>query len=510
MSRQQYKIAGKKGLIMMSVILLMVVLAASSCKKFLSTYSQNKVFIQTAADLDELLLGDGYMSVFNQENPPFWVDLLDDDVEENPSSIVSGANLIFESAGIHHWQQLPFTKSDGSAWEDGYYTAMYKKISVLNTILYNIPGIQQKGEPADTLQRISGEAHFLRAYYYFILSNFYGRPYSVSTAANDLSVPLKTDPAVEDKRFARSSVKQVYEQIVKDLLDSERELATHNQQSAIRANQASAQALLSRVYLYMEDYENAITYANKVIGKNPYRVVNQNNFASGTAFLKKASTETIFALPDRGQLGLSYRMFSSGDVSRIDNFRVSPDLKNSYTANDLRLQVFFLHSPSGELLTRKGGTTPDLIEEMLIRLPELYLIKAEALAVLGRTGEAVNALQELRKNRFKPEHLTAITETGAALVNYIRDERRRELCFEWQRWFDLKRYGVNAKFPFGKAIRHISYAYDNAGRYIQGYYELKAYEQDKPAYVIPIPRVEIEFNAGALSNEPRPDRPLIR
>ncbi len=82
-------------------------------------------------------------------------------------------------------------------------------------------------------------------------------------------------------------------------------------------------------------------------------------------------------------------------------------------------------------------------DEYVIRLPEILLNKAEALAALGRNEEAINTIQELRKKRFRPEHLTAITETGAGLVQFIREERRRELCFEWHRWFDLRRYAVN-------------------------------------------------------------------
>ncbi|HVK48754.1 MAG TPA: RagB/SusD family nutrient uptake outer membrane protein, partial [Pseudobacter sp.] len=94
--------------------------------------------------------------------------------------------------------------------------------------------------------------------------------------------------------------------------------------------------------------------------------------------------------------------------------------------------------------------------------------------------------------------------------NFIREERRRELCFEMLRWFDLRRYGVNDRFPSGKTIRHTSYAYNSSGRFIQGYFELKPYDQDKAAYVMPIPDTEIDFNNGAISNEPRPERPLIR
>ena len=161
------------------------------------------------------------------------------------------------------------------------------------------------------------------------------------------------------------------------------------------------------------------------------------------------------------------------------------------------------------MLARKSGKDQvNLSDQTTIRLPELYLTKAEALAILGREAEAIATLQELRKKRFAPENLTDIGLNNEALVNFIRDERRRELCFEQHRWFDLRRYGVNSKFPYGKFIRHRSYAYNSSGRYIQGYYELKPYTQDQAAYVLPIPDREIEFSHGAITNESRPERPL--
>lgn len=507
MSKQPYrtKDTGSTIPVFIALVVLTLVVTGSSCKKFLASYSQNQAFLETAADLDELITGEAYNS-----STPVWVNLLDDDTEENPSSNISGPGPAFTYGSLHHWQSLPFTKSDGLQLEDTYYTGLYRFISALNTVLYNIPRMREKGEPADTLQRISGEAHYLRANYYFILVNLYGKPYHTATASTDYGIPLKTDPAVEDKLFARNTVKQVYDQILSDLLASEQELAPFNQQLTIRTNQATAQALLSRVYLHMEDYENALAFANKVINRPRYRIANLNNPIAGKGFLSSTSPETIFYMPSPGPGGLPYIMFSSSFTSSRDNYKVAPDLKNSFSVNDLRTNAFFEQSSSGEFLTRKGGPTPDLIEESLVRLPELYLNKAEALAALGRNEEAVTALQELRKNRFRPEHLTAVTATGAELVNFIRDERRRELCFEWRRLFDLRRYGANTRYPFEKTIRHISYDYNNSGRFVQGFYELKPYSQDKAAYVLPIPAPEIEFNRGVLFNEERPARPLMR
>ena len=73
--------------------------------------------------------------------------------------------------------------------------------------------------------------------------------------------------------------------------------------------------------------------------------------------------------------------------------------------------------------------------DFLIRLPEVILNKAEALAMLTRDGDAKTELEKLRSKRFAAA--PSVTATGEALIDFIRDERCRELCFEGHRWFDL-------------------------------------------------------------------------
>lgn len=486
-------------------ILCLLITGTTSCKKFLASYSQNRVFVQTATDLDELMIGQGYY----KEQPDWFLFLMDDDVE---LGLPTGKTQ-FRFSGIHFWQPNPLIGSDGvSSLTDKFFNRIYLKIAGVNVVLHNIPLLQEKNEPSDTLRRLSGEAHFLRAYYYFMLVNAYGKPYQPGTATSDPGIPIKDNPEIEDKFFSRNTVKEVYDQVVKDLLDAEKELEGFNQSSIVRANQAAAQALLSRVYLYMEDYENAISYADKVIGNRNYQLFDLNKYVEGSEFATRSNPENIFTM---GSSDIGAIMQILSDPSSGESYRASGDLVMNYSQQDLRLNAFFKQSSSGYLKVAKKRlaretVTSDVSDAWLLRFSELYLNKAEALAILGRDAEAISTLQELRKNRFKPEDLTGIAAAGQELVNFTRDERRREFCFESQRWFDLRRYAVNTKFPFSKTIRHIYYEYSDNGYYQNGYYELKPYEQDKATYIFPIPPEEIEFNNGFLTNEPRPERPLIQ
>lgn len=508
MIRKKYTNKGRSfNRILLAAFIIM--LTTSGCKKFLAGYSQNRNFLQSTSDLEEILLGQGYM-IFP---PPFYVHQLDDDAERNPSTdlFTVGNSPVFKYFGVTFWQEQPYVNNQGKAFEDPYFTYIYRSIAALNTILHDIPKMRSNGEPEDQLQRISGEAHFLRAWNYFNLNNVYGKPYNAATAAADYSVPLKTDPAIEDKRFSRNKVKEVFDLIVSDLLTAEKELENFKDRGGVRPETVTVQALLSRVYLYMADYEKANNYADKVISTGKYRVWDLNNFPQGAYFSHRSSPEIIFCFPLPGSSELSGMMNPSNTSGSPDNFMVSADLRSSYTENDLRLSVFFQKAPAGEVLYRK---TPyllnDIREDLLFRFSEILLNKAEALAALGRNEEAAATIQDLRKRRFKPEQLTAVTQTGAALVKFIREERRRELCFECHRWMDLRRYAVNPDFPFEKSIRHISYAYTLTGRVVEGYYELKPYSQDKAAWLLPLPKSEIELSQGELQNEQRPKRQLIQ
>ena len=207
----------------------------------------------------------------------------------------------------------------------------------------------------------------------------------------------------------------------------------------------------------------------------------------------------------------------STPISQALSFQASEDLLQCYAAGDLRRTAFFkssLHAaiPDKYKTWVDYNDTDEVGMDFLIRLPEVILNKAEALAMLNRDGEAKTELEKLLSKRFAVA--PSVTETGEALIDFIRDERRRELCFEGHRWFDLRRYAVNSIRPLPEnfRIRHQNNDYEANSMtwYENGYYELNAYTQDHAAWIVPIPNYAIEFNRGELQNEIRPNRELIR
>ncbi|SIQ61605.1 SusD family protein [Chryseobacterium sp. RU37D] len=165
-------------------------------------------------------------------------------------------------------------------WNTGY-----KAIIGCNKIITRFA----QGKDADTDQLI-GENYFLRAYVYFSLVNMFGRPYNQGPA--NLGVPLKTSDDVNDLP-PRATVGAVYDQVISDLKKAE-QLMTINKPN-IYATKEAAQALLSRVYLYMENNDQAIEYANKVINSGKFSLLSKTELPLYSTKTPEINAETIFA-----------------------------------------------------------------------------------------------------------------------------------------------------------------------------------------------------------------------
>ena len=142
-----------------------------------------------------------------------------------------------------------------------------------------------------------------------------------------------------------------------------------------------------------------------------------------------------------------------------------------------------------------------------LRAAEAWLNKAEACAMQdGKAADACTALNELRRNRIAD--YADQQYTGTELIDQVRLERRKELCFEGQRWFDLRRYAVCTAHPYKRTITHVLNVPDsNKGTYRYSYvYNL---EPDDPAYVFAIPSDIQEFDK--LEKNPRQKRePVLK
>lgn len=489
-----------------------------SCGNFLEEYSQDLTYARTAKDLDELLVGSGYMEVQNagsrlpalgSESSYFfpWLYVIDDDAEIDFEYNNDSRECLMN---FYLWGEYPYTHQEEVVKDDSW-KRMYKHISVVNVILDKASTINDLPEELD---RIKGECHFLRASFYYFLVNFYAKPYSKTTASKELGVPIKLTEFIEDIYFRRNSVEEVYALILSDLTKAVELLKGKRMKSVYRANYYAAQAFMSRICLYMEDYDGVIAATDEVL-KGSYSLLDYNglgDFVNEDETIStnyKDSPETIFS---QGGNAID----RSGGIMYRNYFKTSPDLLELYDeANDLRKKYYFYNDWA------KTKTYPCKIKDVregivssnfLLRLPEVLLNRAEALAMKDRWGEAKALLNDLRAKRIaKADYYPVPAADGKETIDFIRNERRRELCFEGQRWFDLRRYAVNTKYPFTKEIVHDTYIYD-ANLFMvvyAGSVKLNKYGSE-PAYVLPIPKHVIEYNRGQIvDNEIRPARQIF-
>ena len=353
------------------------------------------------------------------------------------------------------------------------------------------------------------------------MTNFYGLPYAKATADKDLAVPLKLTEYIEDKYWARNTVAEVYEAIVNDLKQATVLLKGAEQTTVYQANEAAARLLLSRVYLYMERWDDAVAQCDSIISLDKYSYLDLRQRDSTKSSTFAGSPETIFS---QGTYCMDFIMSetysSNPDYNYHYGYVVSEDLLNTYDPKDLRADIYItetrLFDGTYRCIKLKDKKTEGYVSDMfLLRYPEVILNKAEALAMAGHESESKECLQELREYRFKASDLTTISETGDDYIQFVRDERRRELCFEGHRWFDLRRYAVSSVHPYSKEIVHPHYdrwrgeGFGNAANQYQfaGNYRLKKYSEET-AYVLPIPEYAMTYNNGVLVQNERKKREI--
>lgn len=309
----------------------------------------------------------------------------------------------------------------------------YATILRLNVVL---DGIERYGKRFDPkiIENLKGQVLFQRARIFYDLVQTFSPPFDKTNDLNGLGIPLRLSSDVTIPSV-RPSVKDVYEKIIQDLQESER-ILPESQDFLTRPSRPGAGALLARVYLNMEEYQQAIEAGNRVLSIKDNLV--DFNTLSKTANFIGVNTEVLFL------------SFYSGVSQLTTNYLIDADLYNLYDENDLRKQIYF--SKSGELIRFKGtyGNTQSNIFTGLA-IDEVYLIRAECYARTGALLAAFKDLNDLLRTRWKKNNgvstyvdLVPGNETDALKI--IFREKRKELIQRNVRWSDLRRLNKDSRF----------------------------------------------------------------
>lgn len=318
------------------------------------------------------------------------------------------------------------------------WRSLYSVIYQSNALIENISISQNLTEKFK--QQILGEAFFLRSLSYFYLVNIYG----------DVPLILSTKVSLTSTK-PRDSVAVIYNQITNDLLQAKANLpADYLSSGKVRANKWAAAALLSKVYLYVGKWQQAIQESSEIISSGDYDInVNIND-----VFLND-SQESILQFWTRDGYTTEGTLFIPGSNS-APTYPITKNLLNAFEKDDQR-KAFWLDSVQVTEIYYypfKYKNRSNLLingEEYLscLRLGEQYLIRAEAETQLNDINEGQADLNIIR-NRAGLANTLASDKNS--LLSAIEAEYRIEFFCEWgHRFFDLKRFGnINNVIPILK------------------------------------------------------------
>jgi len=376
----------------------------------------------------ELKYTDDYQNMLNNslqvEQSFYYPVLASDDIGSTDDVYLN--RLYTADANAYTW------KADiaGDNAEDQDWARLYNQNYKFNLIASEV--LQSERGTAEQKRSIFAQAKVHRALNYFYLVNIYAKQYDAATAAIDLGVPLLTSPDLFAS-LQRASVQAVYDQIIADLTSAIVDLpvkANYN----ILASQTAAKGILARVYLQMGNYQEAARYAEETLA-NQSGLVNLNNYIA-------APNTYPYVLNDPEEIFIK----TLGNASPV--LSLNPELLALFEPGDLRKELFTADGSAFGTWSAFAGTGYWKHRIMLLsfkvtngpNVPEMMLIKAEALVRGGSYAQALPILDQLREQRFRPQDFNSLTATSQqAALQLVINERRKELMAKGLRWFDQKR-----------------------------------------------------------------------
>ena len=463
----------------MILLLCAMMVATTSCDDFLDITPDGQVkrdpLLSTPEGIEDAMYG-VYAQMRQQT-------LYGQELHFSTLEILSQTLWCYGNTGVTAMGGYKWEHSSVKSVFEGVWTAMYKNISNVNSIL-DAPLVANATEYPYTLYR--GEALGMRAFMHFDLVRLFAAQYTVNPAAG--GIPYATEFSLKTPEF--ESLAKNYEHIVADLLEAEALLADEEDYAGsgnfmldrqIHFNLHAVRATLARVYLTMGNNEMAALYAQKVISGGKFSLKEKTEVVNDLAGVLSRK-ETIFGIYFPG-----FYTNVSGKLQQVTSY-YSLDLRDDFmelyerdaSGLDFRTMAYFSESGVGDDVKYRLCKLTDIYElnnmpsdrpaELilgvnLIRLPEMYYIAAEAL--LDSDYDTALALyNDVRMHRG----LDPLEADKTLTVELLNDERYKEMIGEGQTYFNMKRQNLPILSHDGKST----------------------YNPADGIYSIPVPDVEIE------------------
>ncbi|WP_010136605.1 RagB/SusD family nutrient uptake outer membrane protein [Ochrovirga pacifica] len=369
----------------------------------------------------------------------------------------------------------------GMIWRN----ALEALVNVNNMLEYQPALLEKFPSNEQELTQIKAEALFLRALIHFDLVRVYAQPYNYTNDASHLGVPVLTKTPSSDDHVPRKTVNEVYQQIEKDL--KEAALLFENSDdatSSFYASKNAVHALLARMYLYMENWEQAINYASLVIDSTP---LSQGQDYLDMFLKIENDDESLFKL--NGNLKTPYinKFYNQETPLAIASTKLT-NLLNENT-EDIRLDLIDTETLTSLKFLKPFSNIGEIKDNdyhiIVLRASEMYLIRAEAYTELSNIDLAKEDLKILMARNYQTTTaaITLNKNTQEELKTLIDKERSKELCFEGHRLYDITRTQQNLirEANTTSTVKEITYP--------------------STKFVLPIPQKEMDVNKAMIQND---------
>ena len=312
-------------------------------------------------------------------------------------------------------------------WNSGYASILN-----FNIVLEKLNEIEPIGSMEYTKwNEVKGNALYHRARRFFELAQVFAPPFNSASADKDLGIPLRTVSDINVKP-TRANVADTYKKILEDL-HSASLLLPSNAAYKTRGSKCSVFALLSRIYMSMNNYTDAYKYADSSLQINS-ALQDFNKLSTSSSYIGLFNQEVI-----QHTTGVDYSVLNT-------EYKLDPTFYTLYDNNDLRKIIFF-EKFSDNSIGFKGNFSNNTPPFFGLTTSEMFLNRAECSARAGNTTAAMNDLNNLLVTRWITGKFIPLTASSAseALLK-ILVERKKELIRRGLRWIDLRRLNFDPKF----------------------------------------------------------------
>lgn len=509
--------------------LTLVLFIASSCEKVIDiepiSNEGAEDFYRNYTETNVALTG-----CYNGLHEPLYIEWMFTELRGDNSKQGSTGSSAIQNTELNELDLFIVNPSHDKVYD--YYLSTYKNIRAINYVLNSLGVDYENGQivisdgtaqmSAEQKNQIAGEALFLRAYHYFNLVRLYGGVFAITEPV---------DPKAA-KQVNRNTVAECYQLITADLTKANellpvRTYATISGENLGRANVWAAKSLLAKVYLTLGQKSNALPLLNDVINNSGYGLL--SSYADVFSISNEMNKEIIFAVRYKGGgFGLGSPFANLFAPTGSGNAVVNNDgngfnfptesIKAAYKTplngpSDSRKSVnitqYSSSRPYVSKFTSQVVNRYDAENDFpVIRFADVLLMKAEAQGFDGAAGSSVNIINEIRARagagdypgtgsfnsvfyKYPATGANSISD-DASFKSALFNERRLELAFENQRYFDILRSGDALEIIRGYYTDEYAVHYANY-RPVITLDELKGYiSQDR--LLLPIPQREIDTN----------------